>query len=73
MADIRITKDGALATVSGETEDGIAFVDAWILGVLSVEDAGRLTLTSEAVTDLTAAAAREGLACHMFTITTREG
>jgi hypothetical protein len=56
MSDVRIQVDGATATVEGDTDAGVEFVDSWLLGVLTVEDAGRVTITSEAVNDLRYAA-----------------
>lgn len=50
-----------IATVEGETEEGVAFVDSWILGVLSVEDLGRITVTAEVVGEVSAEAGRIGL------------
>lgn len=59
--DVLIANDGATATVTGETDDGEAFVDAWLLGVLSVQDVGRVTVTSEVIEDFTKAAGEKGL------------
>jgi hypothetical protein len=57
-ADILIGLYGATARVTGESEAGEEFVDAWILGVLSVQDYGRVTITAEVALEL-ARAARE--------------
>lgn len=60
-ADVTVDRDGAVARISGESDDGVSFVDAWLLGVLSVEDSGRVTVTSEVVDELTRAAVATGL------------
>lgn len=61
MHDVRVLVDGAVATVEGDTEAGVEFVDSWLLGVLTVLDAGRVTITSEAVNDLRHTAAERGI------------
>lgn len=61
MADLRIILDGPVADVTGETPEGERFVDAWVLGVLAVQDSGRITVTSEVVGQVEAHAATQGL------------
>jgi hypothetical protein len=61
MIDVQIDKHGATASVIGHTDDGIAFADAWLLGVLSVEDAGEVTITREVIEDVSEAARTRGL------------
>lgn len=61
VPDVQITLDAATAAVTGETEDGEEFVDAWALGVLTVEDYGRITVTAEVLGDLRKAAAARQL------------
>lgn len=59
--DVQVKIDGQRATVTGETDQGEEFVEAWLLGVLAVEDFARVTITSEFVGDLRRAAAEQGL------------
>jgi hypothetical protein len=61
MKDVQIDKHGATASVIGHTDDGIAFADAWLLGVLSVEDAGEVTITREVLEEVREAAELRGL------------
>lgn len=59
--DVQIKDEGPFALVVGDTEAGEEFVDSWGLGVLSVEDLGRVTVTSEVTGQLAAAAQERGL------------
>jgi hypothetical protein len=63
MTDLFLTPtpDSAVTLVEGETEEGVEFVDAWVLGTLEVLDAGRIYVTNEVAGEVERAALNDGL------------
>lgn len=68
MSDVTVTRSGEVMTVAGvtgETDEGIEFVDAWLSGrsgsQMTVVDSGRLVIQAADVESLVARARAQGL------------
>lgn len=61
MADVYVTSNGAVAVVESDTDEGVDFVDSWLLGVLEVKDSGSVVLTAEVADEFEREAKTRGL------------
>lgn len=60
--DIHIRIDGGNALITGETEEGVEFIDGWMKGQYTVQDSGSIIIPDDDDLEVfVAQAKREGL------------